>query len=37
MGRVEYWHDPRAPTPNSLVPACGVLAVNDAGEIGPAR
>jgi 8-oxo-dGTP pyrophosphatase MutT (NUDIX family) len=33
MGRVEYWHDPAAPAPNSLVPACGVLAVNDAGEI----
>jgi 8-oxo-dGTP pyrophosphatase MutT (NUDIX family) len=33
MGRVEYWHDPDAPTPNSLVPACGVLAINDAGEI----
>jgi ADP-ribose pyrophosphatase YjhB (NUDIX family) len=33
VGRVEYWHDPAAPPPNSLVPACGVLAVNDAGEI----
>lgn len=33
MGRVEYWHDPAAPEPNSLVPACGVLAVNDVGEI----
>jgi 8-oxo-dGTP pyrophosphatase MutT (NUDIX family) len=33
MGRVEYWHDPNAPAPNSLVPAAGVLAVNDRGEI----
>jgi 8-oxo-dGTP pyrophosphatase MutT (NUDIX family) len=33
MGRVEYWHDPDAPRPNSLVPASGVLAVNDRGEI----
>ena len=33
MGRVEYWHDPSAPAPNSLVPACGVLAVNYAGQV----
>ncbi len=33
MGRIEYWHDPNAPKANSLVPACGVLAVNDQGEI----
>ena len=33
MGRVEYWHDPDAPAPNSLVPASGVLAVNERGEI----
>lgn len=33
MGRVEYWHDPAAPPANTLVPACGVLAVNRAGEI----
>jgi len=33
MGRVEYWHDPHAPEPNSLVPACGVLAVDDQGRI----
>ena len=26
MGRVEYWNDPAAPKPNSLVPACGILA-----------
>jgi 8-oxo-dGTP pyrophosphatase MutT (NUDIX family) len=33
MGRLEYWHDPEAPTPNTLVPASGVLAVNERGEI----
>ncbi|HEY8527544.1 MAG TPA: NUDIX domain-containing protein [Acidimicrobiales bacterium] len=33
MGRVEYWHNPDAPKPNSLVPASGVLAVNDRGEV----
>src|SRR5262245_6122646 len=33
MGRIEYWHDPSAPQANSLVPACGVLAVNEHGEI----
>ena len=33
MGRVEYWNDPAAPKPNSLVPACGVLAVNDSGRV----
>jgi 8-oxo-dGTP pyrophosphatase MutT (NUDIX family) len=33
MGRVEYWNDPAAPRPNSLVPACGVLAVDDDGRI----
>jgi len=33
MGRVEYWNDPRAPAPNSLVPACGTLAVDKAGAI----
>jgi 8-oxo-dGTP pyrophosphatase MutT (NUDIX family) len=33
MGRVEHWHDPDAPAANSLVPASGVLAVNDAGEL----
>ena len=33
MGRTEYWHDPNAPQANSLVPACGVLAVNEHGEI----
>jgi 8-oxo-dGTP pyrophosphatase MutT (NUDIX family) len=33
MGRVEYLNDPAAPKPNSLVPACGVLAVDDAGRV----
>jgi 8-oxo-dGTP pyrophosphatase MutT (NUDIX family) len=33
VGRVEYWNDPRAPKPNSLVPACGILAVDDDGRI----
>jgi ADP-ribose pyrophosphatase YjhB (NUDIX family) len=32
-GRVEYFDDPWAPQPNSLVPACGTLAVNERGEI----
>ena len=31
MGRTEYWNDPQAPKPNSLVPACGVLATDDQG------
>jgi 8-oxo-dGTP pyrophosphatase MutT (NUDIX family) len=33
LGRTEYWHDPTAPTPNSLVPAAGILAVDDSGAI----
>ncbi|GAB1691284.1 NUDIX hydrolase [Krasilnikovia sp. M28-CT-15] len=33
MGRVEYWNDPEAPKPNTLVPACGVIAVDDAGKL----
>jgi 8-oxo-dGTP pyrophosphatase MutT (NUDIX family) len=33
VGRVEYWNDPAAPKANSLVPACGVLAVDDQGAI----
>jgi 8-oxo-dGTP pyrophosphatase MutT (NUDIX family) len=32
MGRVEYWNDPAAPKPSSLVPACGVLAADDSGR-----
>ena len=33
MGRMEYWNDPVAPKPNSLVPACGVLAADDSGRV----
>jgi 8-oxo-dGTP pyrophosphatase MutT (NUDIX family) len=33
MGRVEYLNDPAAPEPNSLVPACGVIATDDMGRI----
>jgi len=33
VGRVEYWNDPVAPKPNSLVPACGILAVDDLGRV----
>ena len=31
--RVEYWNEPGAPAPNTLVPACGVLAVNEQGYL----
>jgi 8-oxo-dGTP pyrophosphatase MutT (NUDIX family) len=31
--RVEYWNDPQAPAPNSLVPACGVLALDGEGRL----
>jgi hypothetical protein len=30
---VEYWNDPDAPKPNSLIPAAGVLAVDDQGRL----
>jgi hypothetical protein len=33
MGRTAYWNDPQAPKPNSLVPACGVLATDDEVHI----
>lgn len=33
MGRTEYWHDAHAPTPNSLVPAAGILAIDEDGAI----
>ncbi|MFJ8954976.1 NUDIX hydrolase [Streptomyces sp. NPDC102381] len=33
MGRTEYYHDPKAPKANTLIPACNLLVVNDAGEI----
>ncbi|WP_216897893.1 NUDIX hydrolase [Nocardia alni] len=33
MGRIEYYDDPRAPEPNSLVVACNLLVTNESGEI----
>lgn len=33
MGRTEYYNDPKAPKPNSLVPASGILVLDDAGNI----
>jgi len=33
MGRTDFFHDERAPKPNSLVPAAGVLAVDDDGRL----
>jgi ADP-ribose pyrophosphatase YjhB (NUDIX family) len=33
VGRVEYLNDPAALRPNSLVPASGVLAVDDRGRV----
>lgn len=33
MSRTEYLNDPTAPKPNSLVPAAGVLAVDDRGRL----
>ncbi len=33
MGRIEYWNDPEAPQPNSLVPALGTLTVDAGGRI----
>jgi 8-oxo-dGTP pyrophosphatase MutT (NUDIX family) len=33
MGRTEYLNDPQAPKPNSLVPAAGVLAVDERGRL----
>lgn len=33
MGRTEHYHDPQAPTPNSLVPASNLLVVDDNGHI----
>lgn len=33
MSRVEYWNDPIAPAPNSLVPAAGTLTVDVDGRI----
>ena len=33
MGRTEYYYDPAAPKPNSLVPASNLLIANEAGEV----
>lgn len=33
MGRTEYYHDPNAPKPNSLVVACNLLVTDEAGSI----
>ncbi len=33
VSRVEYWNDPTAPAPNSLVPACGILAIDGRGRL----
>jgi hypothetical protein len=32
-GRIEYWNDPRAPVPNSLVPAAGIFALDGDGKL----
>ena len=31
--RIDYYHDPSAPTANSIVPSANTVVVNDAGEI----
>ncbi|MFD7443991.1 NUDIX hydrolase [Streptomyces sp. NPDC059909] len=33
MGRTEYYHDPKAPKANTLIPASNMLVVNDEGAI----
>lgn len=33
MGRTDFFHDDRAPKANSLVPAAGILAVDDDGRL----
>lgn len=33
MGRIEYYYDPKAPTPNSLVVACNLLVSDESGAI----
>ena len=33
MGRTDFFHDEHAPNPNSLVPAAGILAVDDNGRL----
>ncbi len=36
MGRTEYYHDPKAPTANTLIPASNLLVVNDGEDPPPA-
>lgn len=31
--RIEHWHNPAAPAPNSLVPASNLLVVDESGQI----
>jgi hypothetical protein len=31
--RLDFYDDPQAPTPNSLVPSVNVVVTNDAGDI----
>jgi 8-oxo-dGTP pyrophosphatase MutT (NUDIX family) len=33
MGRIDYYQDPHAPAPNSLVPAASAVVTDDAGRI----
>jgi ADP-ribose pyrophosphatase YjhB (NUDIX family) len=33
VGRTEYYYDPAAPTPNSLVPASNLLIINESGQV----
>jgi len=37
MSRAEYREDPGAPAPNSLVPACGVLAIDAQSRVRRGR
>ncbi|MFF0742109.1 NUDIX domain-containing protein [Streptomyces sp. NPDC004111] len=33
MARTEYWNDPKAPKPNTLIPASNLLVVDETGRI----
>ncbi|WP_282795211.1 NUDIX domain-containing protein [Streptomyces sp. CC224B] len=33
MARTEYWNDPKAPKPNTLIPASNLLVVRDDGAL----
>ncbi|MCX4908391.1 hypothetical protein OHA11_29580 [Streptomyces sp. NBC_00878] len=33
MARTEYWNDPAAPKPNTLIPASNLLVARDDGAI----